>query len=228
MTTTERWFVTALLAGSLWAGALACVGCGAASKNVEPLDTSVTVYNEGVRWQRFQQAASRLPIEDRDDFLDRRDQLHEDLKIHHYEVIRVRYGPKQLRARVQVKYTWFLESRGVVHETHAVQRWQRDDSFWVMIGEHWLRGEPMPGVPDLEADPDNDPDSDNDPDRDNDPDSDSDPDPDIEASPEANSDADSDGVGRLEAMRGGEREWRERDGVGRPVGDVEPAPGAGS
>ncbi|GAB4522611.1 MAG: hypothetical protein Tsb0020_41050 [Haliangiales bacterium] len=220
MSTTERWFVTALLAGSLWVSGLACGGCGAASKNVEPLDTSVTVYNEGVRWQRFQQAASRLPIEDRDDFLDRRDQLHDDLKIHHYEVIRVRYGPKQLRARVQVKYTWFLESRGVVHETHAVQRWQRDDSFWVMIGEHWLRGEPMPGVPDPETDPDGDPeDGDGDPeDGDGDPEVDGDGDP----------DADSGGVGGLEVTRGGERERRGRGGAGRSADDVERAPGAGS
>lgn len=121
-------------------------GCGAAQRDPEPLDQAVRVYNEGVRWQRFDDAASRLPADRRDDFLDQRDQLHDDLRISEYDVIRVRYDDKQRRARVQIKYTWYLESRGVVQETHAVQTWHRGDEIWVMRGERFLRGDPMPGL----------------------------------------------------------------------------------
>jgi hypothetical protein len=136
------------LAGALLAvlGALASPGCGAAQRDVEPLDASLRVYNDGLRWQRFDDSASRLPAAQRDDFLDERDQLHEDLRISDYEVIRVRYDGKQRRAKVQIKYTWYLESRGVVHETHAVQTWQRGDTIWILRNERFLRGEPMPGL----------------------------------------------------------------------------------
>jgi hypothetical protein len=131
--------------------ALAAAGCGAAQRDPEPLDQAVRVYNEGVRWQRFDDAASRLPADRRDDFLDQQDQLHDDLRISEYDVIRVRYDGKQRRARVQIKYTWYLESRGVVHETHAVQTWHRGDEIWVMRGERYLRGERMPGLKDAKA-----------------------------------------------------------------------------
>jgi hypothetical protein len=121
-------------------------GCGAAQREPEPLDEAVRLYNDGLRWQRFDEAASRLPADRRDDFLDQRDQLHDDLRISEYDVIRVRYDGKQRRAKVQVKYTWYLESRGVVHETHAVQTWHRGDEIWVLRSERHLRGEVMPGL----------------------------------------------------------------------------------
>jgi hypothetical protein len=138
--------------GALLVLALAAAACGAAQREPEPLDQSVRVYNEGVRWQRFDDAASRLPADRRDDFLDQRDQLHDDLRISEYDVIRVRYDNKQRRARVQIKYTWYLESRGVVHETHAVQTWHRGEEIWVMRGERYLRGERMPGLEGSEPD----------------------------------------------------------------------------
>ena len=136
----------ALARAALLGQAVTALGCGAAQREPEPLDQAVRLYNEGVRWQRFDEAASRLPVERRDDFLDQRDQLHEDLRISQYDIIRVRYDGKQRRARVQVKYTWYRESRGVVHETHAVQTWHRGEEIWVMRGERHLRGESMPGL----------------------------------------------------------------------------------
>jgi hypothetical protein len=139
---TSRLVLLALLV----LAAMAAAGCGAAQREPEPLDQAVRVYNDGLRWERFDEAASRLPADRRDDFLDERDQLHDDLRISDYETIRVRFDGKQRRARVQVKYTWYLESRGVVHETHAVQTWHRGDEIWVMRGERHLRGETMPGL----------------------------------------------------------------------------------
>lgn len=126
--------------------AMAAAGCGAAQREPEPLDQAVRVYNDGLRWERFDEAASRLPADRRDDFLDERDQLHDDLRISDYETIRVRFDGKQRRARVQVKYTWYLESRGVGLVHHAVQTWHRGDEIWVMRGERHLRGETMPGL----------------------------------------------------------------------------------
>lgn len=134
--------------------ALAGPGCAATQRKTEPLADSVRAYNEGVRWLRFDEAATRLPADRRDDFLDQRDQLHEDLRISDYEIIRVRHDPKGRRARVQIKYTWYLDSRGKVHETHAVQTWHQGKEIWILRGERFLRGEPMPGVEGGEPAPD--------------------------------------------------------------------------
>lgn len=123
-----------------WAGA--CI----TPQRVPPLSEALRTYNDGIRWQRFTIAANHVPAAERDDFLDRRDQLGEELRISDYEVIRVRYGSERRRARAHVKFTWHLDSRGVVHTTHTVQSWKRQGQAWILTGERHLRGEPMPGV----------------------------------------------------------------------------------
>jgi hypothetical protein len=109
--------------------------------------TAVRTYNEAVRWQRYPAAAAKLMPAERDDFLDERDALAEDLRITDYDVIRVRTAKSALRAAIQIKYTWFLDSRSIVHETHAVQDWELHGNVWIMADERRLRGEKMPGLP---------------------------------------------------------------------------------
>lgn len=121
------------------------VGC-VRPQRVQPLDEAIRTYNDGVRWMRLELAASQVPATERDRFLDERDQLGEDLRISDYEVIRVRHDQTGRRARVQLKFTWHLDSRGVVHQTHTVQSWQRSGHQWILVGERHFRGEPMPGV----------------------------------------------------------------------------------
>ena len=104
------------------------------------------MYNDAVRWERFSVAAAHLPAGERDHFLDRRDQIHEDLRINDYNVIRVRYDEGHERARVHIKLTWHLDSQGTVHDTHAVQTWRREDKHWILVREEFLRGKPMPGL----------------------------------------------------------------------------------
>ena len=52
--------------------------CGAIPKQGEPLMDSVQLYNEGVRWERLANAASRVPAAERSDFLDEREELLND------------------------------------------------------------------------------------------------------------------------------------------------------
>lgn len=131
---------------------LVAPACGGVTQRVEPLPDSVRIYNSAVRWQKFQQAASRLPPEQRDSFLDERDQLAEDLRVDDYEVIRMRTSGEGDRAKVQIKYTWHLDSRGIVKTTHTVQDWQRYGKVWVMVTERHMRGDDMPGLGDDDKD----------------------------------------------------------------------------
>jgi hypothetical protein len=126
-------------------------GCGAAPKRADDLMDAVRGYNEGVRWERFPIAAARVPPREREEFVDERDQIADDLRISDYEVMRVK-GDGERRASVDIKYTWYLDSAGVVHETRAIQRWERHGRAWLIVAERRLRGEPMPGLTEPEAD----------------------------------------------------------------------------
>jgi hypothetical protein len=121
------------------------VGCATAPNRGENLLESVRTYHEGVRWERFPAAASRVPPAERDDFIEERDRLAEDLKISDYEVVRVTAGEND--AKVQVKYTWYLDSEGSVRHTHAIEGWERRGKVWVIVEERHLRGDEMPGLP---------------------------------------------------------------------------------
>jgi hypothetical protein len=123
------------------------VGCGAPQiHGQDDLSESIRSFNEGVRWERFAAAASSLPPPQRAQFVDEMDERATDLKITDYEVVKV--DPRGDReARVQVKLSWYKSSDGAVHETHALQTWERHGKSWLMVDETRLRGAEMPGLP---------------------------------------------------------------------------------
>jgi len=122
-------------------------GCASKQRQGDELMDSVMTYNEGVRWERLAAAATRVPPAERDDFVDERDQLAEDLRISDWEIKRVRQRGER-RAEIHVKYTWYRDDEGIVHETHAMQRWERRGRAWLIVGEERLRGDEMPGLTD--------------------------------------------------------------------------------
>ena len=123
--------------------ATAAAGCAGGPQR-DVLMESVRTYNEGVRWARFTAAAVAVPPAERDQFLDEREALAEDLRITDYEVVRVANHART--ADVQVKMTWFLDSRGTVHDTWIRQRWERQGKAWRVVDERRVRGEAMPGL----------------------------------------------------------------------------------
>jgi hypothetical protein len=132
--------------------AILLLGCGAALHDQPDLPESVRMFNEGVRWERFTAAAAALPPRERSQFVDDMDQRSGEVKITDYEVMRI--DPRgEHEARVQVKLSWYKTSEGTIHETHAVQTWERHGKAWWMVDEARLRGAPMPGLADLPAAP---------------------------------------------------------------------------
>src|SRR5882757_125649 len=107
------------------ASALVLAACGAAQvKTEEDLSESVRQYNDGVRWGRYELAASSLPPADRSHFVDEMDQRANDVKITDYDVVRVdRHGTSE--AKVHIKISWYKDAEGTLHETHAMQTWER-------------------------------------------------------------------------------------------------------
>lgn len=127
--------------------ALVIPGCGGKLKRANHLLDDVRGYHEGIRWNKFDQAAVRLPLRERDAFVNEREELSEDLRIADYELLRVRYARgNKLEAKVRVRYDWHLDSRGILHKTWANEVWERQGKRWILKDEHRAHGEPMPGL----------------------------------------------------------------------------------
>jgi hypothetical protein len=59
----------------------------------------------------------------------------------------VRVDPRGTNeAKVHIKVSWYKASEGTVHETHALQTWERHGKSWWMVDEIRLRGAEMPGL----------------------------------------------------------------------------------
>ncbi len=129
-----------LLASSTW------LGCGPRAGSSDPMMSAVRGYNENIRWRRFPEAATRIPHAQRDPFLDERESLDDDLRVDDYEIKRVKMGQNKRSARVQIRYTWHRDSRGLVHKTTALQQWERLRGRWFLAQERRVRGKTMPGL----------------------------------------------------------------------------------
>ncbi len=121
-------------------------GCASSPKRAELLIDDVRGYHDGLRWQRFNQAVLRIAVLERDDFISEREELSDDLRISDYDIIRVHYLEKGMRAKVTIRYMWYLDSRGIVHQTTANELWQRRGKRWFVTDEHRVRGARMPGL----------------------------------------------------------------------------------
>jgi len=130
----------------VWVASLA-VGLSAcrAPRSGDTLAESIRSYNEGVRWERFDNAAVHVPPKEPDPFLDDSDARAKDLRITEYDLVRVQQK-NDSEAEVQVKIAWYLDSEGKLRETHSKQTWERHGKTWWIIDESRLRGYEMPGL----------------------------------------------------------------------------------
>jgi hypothetical protein len=124
------------------------LACGAPQVRSEnDLSESIRQFNEGIRWERFSVAATSIPPPQRSQFVDEMDQRASDLKITDYEIVNVTPRGSD-EAHVQIKLSWYKATEGTVHETHAIQTWERHGKTWLMVDETRLRGTEMPGLAD--------------------------------------------------------------------------------
>ncbi len=109
-----------------------------------PLSEAVRDYNDSIRWKRHIRAASKVKNTLRDQFMDHMTEMEEDILVHHYEVIRVRFNKPGDQAKVHLKVTWFKDSEGTLHRSHVVQDWKMVGPAWMVDAQHHLRGKDLP------------------------------------------------------------------------------------
>jgi hypothetical protein len=126
--------------------------CAAAqhANDGDNLDETIQVYNDAVRWERFDKAAVLLPPLQRADAIDQWDERAHDLKITEWEVVEQRPRVKD-DVKVHVKLSWYRPSEEVVRVTDAMQTWHKKGKGWLLVEEARLRGPEMPGLPEPRA-----------------------------------------------------------------------------
>lgn len=129
-----------------WIGIICLTQACSSAARREALPDAIRAYHEGLVWQRFDHSAGKVTAAERDVFLNAHSELSDDLKVYGYEVVRTRMGSSRDEAKVHVKYTWYMESVGVVRKTHTVQTWARKGRVWIRMNEEHLRGPELPTV----------------------------------------------------------------------------------
>jgi hypothetical protein len=101
-------------------------------KAQESLIDDVRAFQEGLRWRKYDLAADYVPARVRERFLDAREEVDADLRIDDYEVERVKLADGD-RAEVRVRYTWHLDSVGMVHVAVVDEDWERQGKVWRIL-----------------------------------------------------------------------------------------------
>lgn len=124
--------------------------CGGVPQDSDTLGESIRGYNDGVRWGRYTVAAAKVPVKERAEFIAEMDERAENIKITDYDIVDVN-AKTEREAKVRIKIAWYDDREGTVHETHALQTWERQGKLWFMVEEVRVRGKEMPGLPEPAA-----------------------------------------------------------------------------
>ena len=121
---------------------LVCMAPAAAArqKDSETLAESIRSYNDGIRWQRYEMAASARAAAERAQFVDEWTSARRTSRSPTTRSSGSTRRPTR-RRRSRSRSSWYSDSEGILRETHAMQTWERHGKTWFMVEETRLRGD---------------------------------------------------------------------------------------
>jgi len=131
---------------------LALAGCfSATQRREEDLIREARVFNDDLRWARFDQMGSSMLPEDRRLFLERVDLVNNDLVLCDFEVKSIRFDTGSTVATVTVTLDWYSKRDPNLRNTVLEQRWETRNGHWVMVKQRRSHGERFPLVTEAAA-----------------------------------------------------------------------------
>ncbi|HUT77869.1 MAG TPA: hypothetical protein VM285_09300 [Polyangia bacterium] len=116
--------------------------CGAEGPR-DKLRHAAFLFNDGLRWGRYQEVFSRLDPETREHFMELHADWGDKVQVSDVEPVQYVFSEDGERADVTVQFTWYRNDELVVHVTRTVQHWEQRKGEWVMIGEEHVAGVPF-------------------------------------------------------------------------------------
>ena len=135
---------------------LALAGCFSASqKREDDLIRDARMFNDDLRWARWDQMASSMLAEEKRLFLARVELVGSDLVMCDFEVKNVHFETGSSVAMVTVYLEWYLKADPSVRHATLEQRWESREGRWIMIKQRRSHGDRFPLVnePVAKADP---------------------------------------------------------------------------
>jgi hypothetical protein len=126
---------------------LALAGCFSATQRREDeFIRDARMFNDDLRWARWDQAGSSMPADDRRLFLERVDLVGDDLVMCDYEVKSIHFDTGSSAATVTVAIDWYSKRDPNLRSATLEQRWESRGGRWMMIKQRRSRGDRFPLV----------------------------------------------------------------------------------
>jgi hypothetical protein len=131
---TRRALVGSLL--GLWLAA-----CATAQRREDVLDEHARLFNDDLRWGRWEQVAGAMPRDEGEAFLARAQGLEAELVMADFNVSSITFHDGGNAATVVAKFEWYLKRDPVVRNTTIEEAWQWQGGRWVMNKLRRTRGD---------------------------------------------------------------------------------------
>jgi hypothetical protein len=134
-------------AAALLLALLAACAVTPTQRREETLVREARMFNDDLRWARYEQLHLSLPPGEADLLASRAAAIGDDLVIGDYEVTSINFATGSEAATVMVKFDWYSKRMGIVHSSTVEQKWELQDGRWIMSKQRRVRGERFPLVP---------------------------------------------------------------------------------
>lgn len=125
------------VAAAMLAAVLMGAGCGGAGQQDprESLPDSVRDYHAHLIWERYDEAAGYLPVEQRNVFIGQFEEMGDEVRFTEYETGVVDLNAETQEATILVTLRWYEEPYYVVRETQVRETWRFDEEseYWWLV-----------------------------------------------------------------------------------------------
>ena len=119
------------------------IACIAHDGMQEKLGDATRKYMRSLRWGDFAGAATYLPPESMERFMEQHEALREELVILEYDLTHLRLDKKNGVARARYEIAWHTDRRLIVERTTIEETWQWFSGNWILVDERRVRGKPL-------------------------------------------------------------------------------------
>jgi hypothetical protein len=126
---------------------LALLGClSATQRREDDLIRDARMFNDDLRWARWDQMGATMPPDEKRLFLKRVELVGTDLVMCDFEVKAVNFESPSTAATVTVYIEWYMKDEPSVRHVTLEQRWENRTGRWLMVKQRRSHGDRFPLV----------------------------------------------------------------------------------